>query len=253
MSSGYGGEGYGNYGGGYGSGGYGAGGQGGGGQSSQGGYGSSDRGGYGGGDRGERGDRGGDRGERGGDRGGDRGGRRGGGRGHHGGGHGGGRHERRGIPLSELPADLTESSRKVIGAAIEVHKALGPGFDAQTYRNALRSELDAQQLAYQVGQLLPVKYKEREVGQVASDLFVENKFIVEIIARPGEVGTVERLALRGQLKAANVDLGLIINFAERRLKDGLVRVLNVEKLNAERGLGLGEGDEGGSVEEGVGH
>lgn len=167
--------------------------------------------------------------------GGDRGGRGGQHRGG-GGGGGGDYRERRGIPLSEPPPELTESSRKVIGAAIEVHKSLGPGFDASVYRNALKSELEAQGLAFAMGRTFEVRYHDKKVGDVSTDLFIDNKFLVEILARPGEIGTLERLALRGQLKAANLDLGLIINFAERRLKDGLVRVLNIDKINAERGI-----------------
>lgn len=181
------------------------------------------RGNYGGGGGGNRGY---------GDRGGNRGPQRGGG----GGGGGGDYRERRGIPLSELPPELTESSRKVIGAAIEVHKSLGPGFDASVYRNALKSELEAQGLPFAMGRTFEVRYHDKKVGDVATDLFIDNKFLVEILARPGEIGTLERLALRGQLKAATLDLGLIINFAERRLKDGLVRVLNIDKINAERGI-----------------
>lgn len=195
----------------------------------------------GGGNRGNYGGGGGGGGGRGyNDRGGNRGGQRGGG------GGGGDYRERRGIPLSELPPELTESSRKVIGAAIEVHKSLGPGFDASVYRNALKSELEAQGLAFAIGRTFEVRYHDKKVGDVSTDLFIDNKFLVEILARPGEIGTLERLALRGQLKAANLDLGLIINFAERRLKDGLVRVLNIDKINAERGITGEHGDEDSS-------
>lgn len=158
-----------------------------------------------------------------------------------------GRNERRGIPLSDLPPELTEASRKVIGASIEVHKALGPGYDETAYAAALTAELDALGVAYRQAFAIDVKYKDRKVGQTVADLFVDDKFLVEVMARPGEVGTFERLQLRAQLKAANLDLGLIINFAERRLKDGLVRVLNIEKLNAERGIG-GDMDHAGEHE-----
>lgn len=160
---------------------------------------------------------------------------------------GGGRHqggrgrgERRGIPLSELPPELTEASRKVIGASIEVHKAMGPGFDESAYAAALRAELTAMGVPFKASHAIDIKYRDQSVGTTVADLFVEDKFLVEIMARPGEVGTYERLQLRAQLKAANLDLGLVINFAERRLKDGLVRVLNVEKLSAELGIGGGD-------------
>ena len=167
------------------------------------------------------------------------------GRGGPGRGRGGyGQSERRGIPLSELDPTTTESSRKVIGCAIEVHKTLGPGFDASVYAKALRIELEGQGVKYRADHRIPVKYKDQQIGEVRADLFVEDLFLVCVSATPGPVGTPERMALRGQLKAADLDLGLIINFAERRLKDGLVRVLNIDKINFERG------DEGMEEEDG---
>jgi hypothetical protein len=84
-----------------------------------------------------------------------------------------------------------------------------------------------------------------------ADLWVGDRFIVKVLARPGEIGSFERNALRAQLRAADVELGLIINFGERRLKDGLVRVLNPDKLNEMRGEGAegGEHAEEGEYEE----
>ena len=55
-----------------------------------------------------------------------------------------------------------------------------------------------------------------------------------IMAEPREISGYDRTRLRAQLRAADVVLGLVINFAGRRLKDGLVRVLNPDKLNAQR-------------------
>lgn len=163
-----------------------------------------------------------------------------GGHGGHGGGHGGGYGgrgggERRGLPLSELDPTLTDMSRRVIGCAIEVHKALGPGYDEACYVNALKTELNKAGLKYKMAHAFDVVYHGEKVGQVMSDLYVEDRFIVDLMARPGEIGSYERSSLRAQLRAADLELGLVINFAERRLKDGLVRVLNPDKLNAMRG------------------
>jgi GxxExxY protein len=167
----------------------------------------------------------------------------GGGRGGYGGHRGGG--ERRGVPLSALDPTTTDASRKVIGAAIEVHRALGPGFSRDVYSAALRGELDALGVKHEQNKQIPVKYKDKQIGTCTADLFVENLFIVTVSANPGPVGTAERLALRAQLKAANFELGLIVNFGERRLKDGLVRVVNIDKLRAEKGIGADDDiDEG---------
>lgn len=187
---------------------------------SRGGYGEG--GGYGGHDRGRAG------------------GRRGGG-----GGHGGGRFDRghdedgRGLPLSELDPALTEVSRKVIGCAIEVHKGLGPGYDQEVYRKALSIELQAAGVGFEARRAFPVTYRGQAVGEQVADLYVDNRFVVSVLAHRGEVGSAERAGVRALLRAGDMELGLIINFAERRLKDGLVRVLNPEKL------GLNQAHEGG--------
>lgn len=169
----------------------------------------------------------------------DRGGRGRGGHGGHGrGGHGRGgyqRHDdRRGTPLADLDPALTDMSRRVIGCAIEVHKALGPGYPLEVYTNALHNELREQEIDFKTDHAFEVSYKDKKVGEVKAGLFVGDRFIVELLARVGEVGSAERSDLRAELRAADLELGLVINFGERRLKDGLVRVLNPDKLNAMR-------------------
>lgn len=158
----------------------------------------------------------------------------GGGRGRHGGGRGHGRghggHDRQGIPLSALDPELTDISRRVIGCAIEVHKALGPGLPIEMYNKALQIEMKEAGIEHVADRTIDVKYQDQLVGQVTASLFVEDRFIVDLVARPGDVGTGERLQTRAKLRALELELGLIINFAQRRLKDGLVRVLNPDQL-----------------------
>jgi len=188
----------------------------------------------------------GDRGYRGGGSG---GGGRGGDRYEGGRGGGGDDRPRRGTPLSDLDPALTDVSRKVIGCAIEVHMELGPGYSEEVYTNALKMEMDAEGVTYKQGHPFDVFFDDKIVGKTVADLWVADRFIVEVMARPGEIGGYERAALRAQLRAADVELGLIINFGERRLKDGLVRVLNPDKLNEMKGEGAGDsGHDGGGDE-----
>lgn len=158
-------------------------------------------------------------------------------RSHHRGNRGGGRRDggrrdgnRRGLPLSELDPKLTEQSRLVIGGSIEVHKSLGPGFDKDVYQKALEIELEEADLDFERDKKFPITYLEENIGECTAGLFVGGRFLVEVLARPGEVTGLDRLVMRSRLRVADLELGLIINFAERRLKDGLVRVLNPEKL-----------------------
>lgn len=141
---------------------------------------------------------------------------------------------RRGVPLSDLDPALTEVSRKIIGASIEVHKTLGPGYPRAVYLGALGEEMKREGVKYEVDKSFDVEYEDAVVGQVVADVFVDGRFIVKLMAEHTEIGTQPRSELRAQLRAADLELGLIINFGERRLKDGLVRVLNPDKLNALR-------------------
>lgn len=147
----------------------------------------------------------------------------------------GGGNRRRGVPLSELDPELTEMSRRVIGASIEVHKELGPGYPRDIYANALANELEAEEITFTRDHPFDVQFEDIVAGQVVSDFYVGERFLVMVRAFHGEVGSAERNELRAQLRAADLELGLIINFGERRLKDGLVRVLNPDKIAALQG------------------
>ena len=136
----------------------------------------------------------------------------------------------RGTPLSELDPELTDVSRRVIGCAIEIHKTLGPGYDASVYRKALCVELEEEGITFESPTSANVQYRDQDVGVCEGDLRVDDRFMVNVLAERREVGGAERSSLRALLRAADMELGLIINFGERRLKDGLVRVLNPDKL-----------------------
>jgi GxxExxY protein len=148
------------------------------------------------------------------------------------------------IRNEDLDPALTEVSRKVIGCAIEIHTALGPGFDHDTYVHAISRDLNELGVQHSCNHVFPVNYRGREIGKHRVSLFVDNRFVVQVVCDPEEVGGFERTALRSQLRQADLELGLIINFHRRRLKDGgLVRVLNPDKLEALRGHPDAGGDE----------
>ncbi len=139
------------------------------------------------------------------------------------------------VPLEALDPTLTDVSRRVIGFAIEVHKTLGPGFTKEVYGSALAVELEEAGIDYLRDSKVAVTYRDRQVGELTLDLIVNTRFAVTIMDEPREIDGLDRTTLRAQLRAADLELGLIINFGERRLKDGLVRVLNPDKLNAMKG------------------
>ncbi|MCO6494390.1 MAG: GxxExxY protein [Bacteroidetes bacterium] len=119
-----------------------------------------------------------------------------------------------------------EISNKIIGVAIDLHKAVGPGLLESAYENALAYDLREAGLIVAQQVSLPFVYKEvsLEVGY-RIDLLVENKVIIE-------VKSVENLApvhfsqTLTYLKLSDLKLGLLINFNTKYLKDGIHRMVN---------------------------
>jgi GxxExxY protein len=110
-----------------------------------------------------------------------------------------------------------ELTEKIIGAAIEVHRRLGPGFLESIYEKALIIELRKRGLAVESQQELIVEYDGIEVGQHQLDLFVENTIIVELKAIKN-IEDVHFAIVRSYLRAAGRKHGLILNFAKPTLE-----------------------------------
>lgn len=147
-------------------------------------------------------------------------------------------HRRPTLRNDEIDPALTDVSRQVIGCAIEIHKSLGPGFARSVYERALGVELDDAGVAYRLDHTFTITYHGKEIGEHTVSLFVDDRFVVQVLTEDREIDGFDRTVLRGQLRAADLELGLIINFHRRRLKDGgLVRVLNPDKLDSLRAEG----------------
>jgi GxxExxY protein len=119
-----------------------------------------------------------------------------------------------------------EISSKIIGAAIEVHKQLGPGLLESTYEVCLYYEL--KQLNFDVKQqlALPVYYKEVKLDAgYRIDLLVEDKVIIEIKS-VDTLADIHTSQLLTYLKLKDLKLGLLINFNSVRVIDGVKRIVN---------------------------
>ena len=119
-----------------------------------------------------------------------------------------------------------EISSKIIGAAIEVHKQLGPGLLESTYETCLAYELKQMGLDVKQQIALPVVYKEVKLDAgYRIDLLIENKVIVEIksVEALADIHTAQLLTY---LKLKDLKLGLLINFNSVRVVDGLKRIVN---------------------------
>jgi len=119
-----------------------------------------------------------------------------------------------------------EISEKIIGAAIEVHRILGPGLLESVYEDALCHELHLRVLRFQRQQSVQVSYKEANLStDLRLDLLVEDKVIVDLKAKE-TLSKIDKPKLLTYLRLSCKHLGLIINFHEKLLRDGVHRVVN---------------------------
>ena len=126
--------------------------------------------------------------------------------------------------------NLNSLSSRIIQAAINVHKELGPGLLESVYQSCMAIELNIMNVNVESQVPLPVFYRGQLVNEEAFrlDLLVENLIIVELksveIIQP-----VHKKQLLTYLRLANKELGLLINFGAALLKNGIHRVINNRK------------------------
>ena len=119
-----------------------------------------------------------------------------------------------------------ELSSKIIGAAIEVHRELGPGLLESVYEECLAHMLREMGLLVETQQQVPIVFRGRTLGTpLRLDLLVEGRVIVEVKAVEA-IHDVFLVTLLSYLRLSNKKLGLLINFHEALLKDGIRRVVN---------------------------
>ena len=117
-------------------------------------------------------------------------------------------------------------TRRIIGAAIEVHKHLGPGLLESAYESCLSFELTERGLAFERQKSLPVKYKNVQLDcGYKLDLVVEDAVIVELKAID-QLLPIHDAQLLSYLRISEKNVGLLINFHVRVLKHGLKRIVN---------------------------
>ena len=121
---------------------------------------------------------------------------------------------------------LDSITRRIIGAAIEVHKHLGPGLLESAYESCLAFELSERGLAIERQKPLPIKYKNVlfDCGYKL-DLVVEDSVIVELKAIE-QLLPIHEAQLLSYLRISGKSTGLLINFHVRVLKNGLKRIVN---------------------------
>lgn len=116
-----------------------------------------------------------------------------------------------------------ELTEQIIGAAIEVHKKLGPGLLESAYEECLCYELSQRSLSFERQLALPVNYKgiRLDCGFVA-DIVVENRVLIELKAIDA-IHPIHEAQLLTYLRITGIRVGLLMNFNVPVMKDGIVR------------------------------
>ena len=119
-----------------------------------------------------------------------------------------------------------EITQAVIGAAIEVHKILGPGLIERPYEDAMCREFQLRGLKWERQKPVVIEYKGVKLGTpLFLDLLVEEKVIVDLKAKETVTGLDKKKVLT-YLRLSKLRLGLIINFNVELLRDGITRIVN---------------------------
>ena len=130
--------------------------------------------------------------------------------------------------MLRVPSTLSEEQEEIVRRTVDVgfavHRELGPGFKESIYEEAFCLELDLRGMSFERQKPISVCYKQWIIPGQKLDLIVERAVIVELKA----VTKLERIheaAVISYLKATGLRLGLLINFHERLLKDGIQRLV----------------------------
>ncbi len=122
--------------------------------------------------------------------------------------------------------EINDLSYKIIGAALEVHRILGPGLLENTYRVALMYELHQRGLSAKTEVEIPFLYKGVMLDRgYRADLIVEDEVILELKSTENNNPLYFKQLLT-YLRLSNKKLGLLINFNRKKVSEGIERVVN---------------------------
>lgn len=110
-----------------------------------------------------------------------------------------------------------ELSYKLVGIAMDIHRALGTGFLEKTYQKAYELELKINKIGFESQKKIKITYKNVDLGFQILDLVIDDKIIIEIKA-VSELLPIHKAQLMSYLKATKYELGILVNFGAKSLE-----------------------------------
>lgn len=126
--------------------------------------------------------------------------------------------------FAPIPADVEAVASQVVGAAIEAHRTLGPGFLERIYQVALCLELDARGIPFERECAVSVTYRNVPITGQRIDLVVNRRVIVERKAT-ARIEPMHEAKLISYLGTTGLRVGLLLNFNAATLRDGIKRIV----------------------------
>lgn len=126
--------------------------------------------------------------------------------------------------MREISQETNNLSYQIIGAAMEVHRSLGPRLLESIYEDALCIELEERNIPYERQKIVDVQYKGCRLGDMRLDILVADSVILELKSVEKLLG-INQAQLMTYLKITQKRLGLLINFNIPVLKNGIKRVI----------------------------
>ena len=128
------------------------------------------------------------------------------------------------MTYAPVPTQTEAVVTTIIGAAIEVHRHLGPGFLERIYQDALCFELQQRQLGFEREKAVIVRYKSIAIPGQRIDLIVDGCVVVELKAA-SRIDSVHEAKLISYLRTTGLRVGLLLNFNAPTLRGGLKRIV----------------------------
>ena len=128
------------------------------------------------------------------------------------------------MEFEPVPEEVEVVATAVIGAAIEVHRHLGPGFIERIYHEALCQELQLRGIPYERECAVVVNYKGVAITGQRMDLIVGRRLVVELKAA-SRLDPIHEAKLISYVRTIGLRLGLLLNFSCRTMKEGVKRIV----------------------------
>ena len=128
------------------------------------------------------------------------------------------------MTFEPIPPSVERVATDLIGAAIEVHRHLGPGFLERIYQEALCAECQIRQIPFESECSVTVNYKGQVIAGQRIDLIVDGCVVVELKATT-RIDAIHESMVVSYLRTTGLRLGLLLNFNCRTMKEGVKRIV----------------------------